>query len=210
MSVYDFAPDTVVQTVDQLQTLYGEASERALVKELDHVSEHYRALIEASGFVVLASVGPEGVDVSPRGDPPGFVKVVSPRCLMLPDRRGNNRADTLKNIVRDPRVSLLFMIPGVGTTLRVIGLARVVVDEQLCGRFMMQNKPARSVLVIDVQSVYFQCQKALVRSGLWDVERFVDPASLPSAGEMLQHLDAQFDGKAYDASYKDYMRETIY
>lgn len=210
MNDYSFRPDSVMTRVEDLEALYGAPSPRALVKELDHISPHYQQLIEASPFVVLASVGPEGVDVSPRGDPAGFVEVVSPRRVMLPDRRGNNRADTLRNVLRDPRVSLLFMIPGIGQTLRLIGEAQVVVDETLCQRFMMEGKPARSVLVVSVQSVYFQCQKALARSQLWDPQRHVDPASLPSAGTILQNLDKEFDGAGYDAQYTDYMRETIY
>ncbi|MEO1292566.1 MAG: pyridoxamine 5'-phosphate oxidase family protein [Pseudomonadota bacterium] len=200
----------VVRTVEALELLYGAPSQRSLTKEIDFVSDEYKALIEASPFVVIASVGPEGLDCSPRGDPPGFVSVVDAKTLLLPDRRGNNRIDTLKNLVRDPRVSLLFMIPGVGETLRVNGTAEIVVEPALLARFAMGGKEPRSVLRIAVERVYFQCQKALVRSKLWSEESRVALASLPSAGDMLSALDQAFDGGAYDAGYPAHMKKTIY
>lgn len=200
----------VISTPEALRALYGEPSARSLVKEVGHVADCYRPFIEASPFVLLASVGPEGVDVSPRGDPGGFVKVADPRTLLLPDRRGNNRADTLMNVVRDPRVSLLFMIPGVGETLRVIGRGRIVTNPALCESLAEQGKPARSVLVVDVDAVYFQCQKAIARSGLWRAESQLERGAVPSAGEMLKAFDGDFDAQAYDDGYAEHMRKTIY
>ncbi len=205
-----FDPQQVISDVSQLRSRYGEPSERSLRKVLDHMSDHYAALVQASPFVLVASVGPEGVDVSPRGDAPGFVRIADPRTLMLPDRRGNNRADTLCNIVRDPRVSLLFLIPGVGETLRVIGRAQVVIDPQLCDSFAVQGKAPRSVIVVHIQEVYFQCQKALARSRLWAADSQVERGTLPSAGQILQAVVDDFDGEDYDAGYADYMRKTIY
>lgn len=208
MTNYD--PGSVLSDVAQLRAVYGEPSARSLAKELDFVSPAYRRLIEAAPFMVIASVGPEGLDTSPRGDSPGFVRVVDPHTLMLPDRRGNNRADTLMNIVRDPRVSLLFMIPGVGETLRVIGQAKVVTDATLLSSFAVGDKLPRSVVVVDVERVYFQCQKALARSKLWEPESQVVRASLPTAGDMLEAVDGDFDGTEYDANYPVHMGKTIY
>ncbi|TIO54762.1 MAG: pyridoxamine 5'-phosphate oxidase family protein, partial [Mesorhizobium sp.] len=139
----------------------------SVVKELDHVIPEYAAFIEASPFVALATCGPEGLDCSPRGDLAGFVRLLDEKTLMMPDRRGNNRADSLKNIIRDPRVGLLFLVPGSGTTLRVNGRAHITADAELCASFMVDGKPARSITVIAVDAVYFQCARAIVRSELW-------------------------------------------
>jgi PPOX class probable FMN-dependent enzyme len=206
----EFAKDEVIDSVEQLRELYGQPMERALTKELDHVNPLYQQFIEKSPFAVIASVGPEGVDTSPRGDAPGFVRVVDPKTLMLPDRRGNNRADTLTNIVRNPHVSLLFMIPGVGETLRVIGTARLVVRQALCETFAVGEKLPRCIIVVDVHSAYYQCQKALARSRLWDPACHPAKGQVPSAGEMLSAIDQAFDGPGFDAGYADYMNKTIY
>ena len=147
-------PAAVITTVEQLEALYGRPGEASLVKELDRIIPEYAAFIEASPFVALATGGPEGLDCSPRGDRPGFVRIVDPRTLMMPDRRGNNRADSLKNVIEDPRVGLLFLVPGSGTTLRVNGRAHISVEAALCESFAMEGKPARSVLVIAVEKVY--------------------------------------------------------
>ena len=200
-----------ITTLEQLQEIYGEPVARSLVKEIDHVSDHYRAFIEKAPFVVLASVGPEGLDCSPRGDPAGFVRVLDEKTVMIPDRRGNNRIDSLRNLVRDPRISLLFLIPGVGETLRINGRAEIRVDPELCASFEMDGKLPRSVLAVTVERIYFQCQKALVRSRLWDPEARIPRSDLPSTGTILQALsDAGFDGKAYDAGYPEHMKKTIY
>ncbi|MBO0903171.1 pyridoxamine 5'-phosphate oxidase family protein [Jiella sonneratiae] len=202
--------DTVIRSVEQLESLYGEVPAAAWIKEIDRLNDHYRALIAASPFVLVASVGPEGLDCSPRGDPAGFVEAEDERTLLLPDRPGNNRVDTLSNIVRDPRVALLFLIPGVGETLRVNGTAEIDVDPALCARFAVNGKPARSVVRIRIDSVYFQCQKALVRSALWDPARRVERRSLPSAGDMIGALLENFDAAQYDADYPERMKRTIY
>lgn len=204
-------PDRI-STIAELEAVYGPPLPRALDKELDHISGFYRAFIERAPFVVLATVGPEGTDCSPRGDPPGFVRVADPHTVMLPDRRGNNRIDSLRNIVRDPRVSLLFLVPGVGETLRINGTAQIVTDTDLCQSFAMAEKAPRSVIVVGVGSVYYQCQKALVRSRLWDPASIVPRHELPSAGQMLQAmLDVPgFSGDAYDRNYPEHMKQTIY
>jgi PPOX class probable FMN-dependent enzyme len=190
----------LVTTVAALEALYTPAPlPPALVKEVDHVSPNYRALIAASPFVVLSTSGPEGLDCSPRGDAPGFVRVHDDRTLMIPDRRGNNRIDSLRNLVRDPRISLLFLIPGVGETLRVNGRAVISTDPALCASFSVDGKAPRTVIVVTVERVYFQCAKAIKRSHLWDASRHVARDSLPSAGAILAETSGgKVGGETYD------------
>jgi PPOX class probable FMN-dependent enzyme len=198
-----------VTSLDQLEALYGEVNTASRVKETDRLTAEYRAFIEGAAFAALATMGPEGLDCSPRGDEPGFVRVTDERTLMLPDRRGNNRIDSLRNVLSDPRVALLFLIPGVGETLRVNGRARISVAPDLLASFEVQGKQPRSVLVIAVETVFFQCSRAIVRSRLWDpIERKKRP--VPSAGEMLAALSAGFDGQAYDEALPARVRQTLY
>lgn len=204
-------PTHHLTTLEQLEALYDAPLTRSLFKEIDHISDHYRAFIEKSPFVVVATSGPEGLDCSPRGDPPGFVRVVDEKTVLIPDRRGNNRLDTLKNLLRDPRISLLFLIPGVGETLRINGRAELVTDPELCASFTMQGKAPKCVIVVTAERVYFQCSKALTRSRLWDAEMQIPRSALPSTGEILEALcEEPFDGKAYDATYPEHMKKTIY
>ena len=192
----------ILTTEAELEAIYGRPMEAATVKEVNWITPHYRAYIEASPYAALATSGPEGLDCSPRGDKPGFVRVHDEKTLMLPDRRGNNRIDSLRNIVRDPRVALLFMIPGVGNTLRVNGRARLSVAPDLLESFAIEEKAPRSVTVIEVDAVYFQCARALVRSELWNPERHVDPKSLPSAGQILAALsNDRVGGATYDREW---------
>ena len=194
-----------------LRTLYGEPSEGAIAKEVDHVHPHYRAMIEASPFMVMATSGPDGLDVSPRGDPPGFVVVEDEKTLLIPDRRGNNRTDSLGNLIADPRIALLFLIPGVGETLRVNGRAEISVDPDLLARFPAQGKLPRSVIVVHVERVYFQCPKALVRSDLWNPSKHVERRSLPSSGTILADITrGRVGGPEYDAAYPERLKATIY
>jgi len=193
-----------------LEALYGLPSGAAVIKEIDHISEHYRTFIEASPFVVLATSGPEGLDCTPRGDPAGFVRVVDRHTVMLPDRRGNNRLDSLRNIVRDPRIALLFLIPGIGRTLRINGRAAISVDPELCASFTMEGKAPRSVIVVTAERVYTQCPKALVRSHLWDPSRHLAESALPSSGTMMRALQQDFDAETYDRDYPQRLKETIY
>lgn len=191
-----------IDTIEALGTLYGEPGETSLVKELDHIIPEYAAFIEASPFVALATAGPEGLDCSPRGDRAGFVRIHDDRTLMMPDRRGNNRVDSLANIVRDGRVGLLFLIPGSGTTLRVNGTAVLETDADLLASFTVDGKAPRSVIVIKVEAVYFQCARAILRAELWNADRHVDPATLPTPGRILKVTsDARIDGEAYDAEW---------
>ena len=194
-----------------LEALYGTASGGAIAKEVDYLHPHYRAMIAASPFMVLATAGPEGLDTSPRGDPAGFVQVVDDRTLLIPDRRGNNRADSLRNIIRDPRVALLFMIPGVGETLRVNGTAVISTDPALINRFEHRGTFPRSVIVVTAERVYFQCSKALVRSELWNAEKQVPRSALPSTGTILADITGgTVGGVQYDREYPERLRTTIY
>lgn len=200
-----------ITTVEELEEIYGTPVSTSITKELDYISDHYRQFIEASPFVTLSTVGPEGLDCSPRGDPAGFVEIEDNKTVLIPDRRGNNRIDSLRNIVRDPRVSLLFLIPGVGETLRINGTAEILVDPNLLARFKMQGKLPRSVLRVTVDRIYVQCQKALARSKLWDPSTRIDRKQLPTVGEIMSAITkGEFDGKAYDAAYPERLKQTIY
>lgn len=202
---------TEITSESALEALYDAPVPTSILKEVDHITDDYRKFIEASPFAILATSGPEGLDCSPRGDPSGFVRVVSPKTLMIPDRRGNNRIDSLRNIVRDPRVALLFLIPGIGTTMRVNGRARLTADPELCTTFAMEGKIPKCVIIITVERAYTQCQKAIVRSRLWDPAMHAAKSELPTAGEMMERLsNGDFDGKAYDAEYPERMKRTIY
>jgi uncharacterized protein len=203
--------DHLVTTLDALQALYAEPYGPAVVKEIDHVNKHYRAFIEAAPFVALATSGPEGLDCSPRGDPPGFVRVLDEKTLLIPDRRGNNRIDSLRNIVRDPRVALLFLIPGVGETVRVIGRASISTDPALTASFVMNGKTPTSVIVVAVERAYYQCTKAIVRSKLWDPSQHVDRKSLPSAGTILADIsEGKIGGPEHDRLAPERIKATIY
>lgn len=200
-----------ITSIDQLEALYGTPNPKSLIKELDYISEHYRVFIERSPFVVVATSGPGGLDCSPRGDPPGFVRVHDERTVLFPDRRGNNRLDTLRNLVLDPRVSLLFLIPGVGETLRINGRADILTDPDLRDSFAVNGKAPASVVSVHVERIYFQCQKALARSRLWRAEAQIDRSELPSAGQILQALSKDdFDGDRYDRDYPNRMKQTMY
>lgn len=198
-------------TERELELIYGpRATPVATVKEIDHISDHYRMFIDASPFVVIATAGPEGLDCTPRGDPAGFARVVDRHTVMLPDRRGNNRIDTLRNIVRDPRISLLFLIPGIGRTLRINGRAVIRTDTELCDTFKMEGKTPRSVIVVAAERVYTQCPRALIRSSLWDPSKHLDESALPSQGIMMKAIRDSFPAEEWDRTYADRLRDTMY
>ena len=201
---------TRITDIAALEALYGTPPQTSLDKEITFLNAEYRAFIEAAPFAVIATVGEDGMDCSPRGDPPGFVVVEDERTLLIPDRRGNNRLDTLRNLVRDPRCALLFLVPGAGETIRVNGRAEIIADEALSARFEMQGKLPATVLRIQIDSVYFQCQKALARSRLWHPEARIERGDLPSAGQMVKAIKSGFDAESYDAAYPERMKRTIY
>jgi hypothetical protein len=200
-----------VTSVEQLEALYGEPNDASTVKVADRVTPLYRQLIEASPFAALATSGPEGLDCSPRGDRPGFIRIHNDRTLMMPDRRGNNRVDTLRNIVRDPRIALMLLIPGSGTTLRINGNAQVCVNADLLATFEVDGKAPRSVIVMTVVEIYFQCARAIVRSDLWNPTRHVDPSALPTPGQILADMsESRVGGEAYDRQWPERARQTMW
>jgi PPOX class probable FMN-dependent enzyme len=200
-----------IDSVEQLEAIYGEPSERALWKELNYLNEDYQAFVKACPFVVLATVGDQGTDCSPKGDPAGFVQILDERTLAIPDRPGNNRIDNLRNLIADPRVSLLFLIPGIGETLRVNGRARISVDPDLLSRFEISGKLPRTVIVVSIDSVYFHCAKAIVRSRLWDPATQIPRETLPSTGAMHRRLSGgHFDGDAYDRDLPKHTVDGLY
>ncbi len=201
----------VIATIEQLEAIYGQTNDASTVKVADRVTPSYRVMIEKSPFAALATVGPEGLDCSPRGDLSGFVRIHDEKTLMMPDRRGNNRIDSLRNIVRDPRVALLFLIPGSGNTLRVNGRAHVSADPKLLASFKMEGKAPRTVIVMTVDEIYFQCARAIVRSDLWNPDRRVDPRSLPTPGQILAEMSSgRVGGAEYDRAWPERARQTMW
>ena len=195
----------------ELTAIYGPRDTVvATIKEIDHISDHYRMFIDRSPFVHVATSGPGGLDCTPRGDPAGFVRVVDKQTVMLPDRRGNNRIDTLRNLVHDPRIALLFLIPGIGRMLRINGRATIRIDEELRTSFTMQGKLPRSVIVVTAERVYTHCPRALIRSKLWDPAMRVDENVLPSHGTMMKAIQESFPGEDWDRNYAQRLKETMY
>jgi PPOX class probable FMN-dependent enzyme len=202
----------LITTTEQLETLYNDVPYGpALFKETDRITAQYRKLIEAAPFVVLATSGPDGLDCSPRGDPPGFVRVVDETTLIIPDRRGNNRIDSLRNLVRDPHISLLFLIPGVGEPMRINGHAKISIAPKLTESFVVNGKVPKCVLVVTVEKAYFQCTKAIIRSKLWDPASIVDRKTLPTPGSILAEItDGKIGGPDHDKAAPARIKETIY
>ncbi len=201
-----------ITTLAELEAIYTPAPVlAATAKEIDHLIPAYQQLIELSPFVALATTGPGGLDCSPRGDQPGFVRVLDSKTLAMPDRRGNNRIDSLRNIVLDPRVGLLFLIPGSGTTFRVNGRAVVTTDETLCQSFAVEEKAPRSVIVINVEACYFQCARAILRSHLWEPEFHVEKSEVPTPGTILESLTkGEINGEAYASNWPIRAKTTMW
>jgi uncharacterized protein len=199
---------SVIATIEQLEAIYGQPGESSTAKVANRITPPYRVLIDKSPFAALATCGPEGLDCSPRGDLPGFVRVADEKTLMMPDRRGNNRVDSLRNIVRDPRVALLFLIPGSGSTLRVNGRAKVSADADLLASFRMDGKAPRTVIVMTVEETYFQCARAIVR---WNPDKRVDPKTLPTPGQILADMsENRVGGDAYDKEWPERARQSLW
>src|SRR5262249_13075091 len=204
-------PEHVVTSIDALERLYGQPYGPSIAKETDRITVHYRTFIEAAPFFALASSGPDGLDCSPRGDAPGFVPVLDEKTLLVPDLRGNNRIDTLRNILPDPRLAILFLIPGCGETIRVNGHAQISTDPALLESFLVDGKAPRSVIVVSVDRIFYQCAKAIVRSKLWDPSRHVDRKSLPSSGTILAELtDGKLGGEPHDRAAPERLKATLY
>lgn len=200
-----------VTTLDELAALYGPINPISLRKEVAHLTPAYRSWIERAPFLAIATSGPGGLDCSPRGDTVGHVmRVIDDKTIAIPDRRGNNRLDTLKNIVVDPRVALLFLVPGINETLRVNGRARVITDETLRASFAVDGKLPVTVIVVSIQAVYFQCARALIRSALWDGKHHATKDEVPTAGAMTKAADAEFDAATYDAQLLARQKASLY
>ncbi len=200
-----------IDAVEQLARLYGAPVAASIAKEIDYVHPHYRAFIEAAPFVVLATAGADGLDASPRGGAPGFVVVEDEKTLLLPDRPGNNRLDSLRNIVADPRVALLFLVPGVGETLRVNGTARISTAPASLERFRTEGNVPRTVIVIRVEKAYFQCARATLRAKLWDPAEHLDRARLPSLGTILRDITGKpREWEDYDRRLAERLADSLY
>jgi hypothetical protein len=203
--------DHLITTMQQLEALYGAKNPNSIIKELDRISAGYRKLIEAAPFVAVATSGPEGLDCSPKGDAAGFVRILDDKTLAIPDRPGNNRLDGFRNILRDPRIALLFLIPGVGETLRVNGRAEISIEPTLMQSFAVNGKLPRCVLIVHIETVYFHCSKAIVRSRLWDEAAKIDRKSLPSTGAILAELSqGKAGGEQYDREAPEKIKAQLY
>lgn len=199
---------SIVRSEKELETIYSGVSDASLVKEIDFLSAGYQAFVTHSPFVILSTVGPEGTDASPRGDKAGFVRIETPRTLLMPDRRGNNRIDSLRNIVRDPRCSFMFMVPGNGNVLRVNGRAEIDIDEALCTSFEMEGKAPRSVIRLHIEKAYFQCARAIMRAELWNAHTAPE---LPTPGQMMKEItEGAFDGDSYDKEWPERAKTSMW
>ncbi|MBF9034844.1 pyridoxamine 5'-phosphate oxidase family protein [Rhodobacterales bacterium HKCCE2091] len=199
-----------IEDIAGLETHYPEApAPRSLAKVRDHLTPAYMRWIAASRFCIVATVGPGGTDASPRGDDGPVVRPLDPRHLAMPDWSGNNRLDSLRNIVSDGRVSLMFLVAGSENVVRVNGTARLTADAELARAFQRPDgKLPRTVVVVEVAEVYFQCAKALIRSALWSGAAV--PEGLPTAGDFVRETDPSFDGDGYDRGYPEYARPRLW
>lgn len=200
-----------VASVEDLATLYAPPMERAIRKEIDHVDQVGRAFIAASPFLVLATGSSRGLDCSPKGDHPGFVQVAADgKSLLIPDRRGNNRLDSLKNLVEDPRIGIIFFVPGANETYRVNGHARLSADPALRGRFAVNGKEPATIIVVSVEQAFHHCPKALVRSDLWQAGGQGRPEGVPTIGDFSAARNPGTLGAEYDADYARRMPNELY
>jgi PPOX class probable FMN-dependent enzyme len=203
--------DHLVTTIEQLEAVYGEPYGPAVAKEIDYISAGYSKLIEAAPFVAIATGSSDGFDCSPKGDAPGFVRILDDKTLAIPDRPGNNRIDGYRNILRDPHVALLFLIPGIGETLRVNGRASISIEPDLMQSFAVNGKLPRSVLIVHIETIFFHCSKAIVRSKLWDEATKIDRKSLPSTGSIIAEVSqGRLGGEAYDRDAPERIKSMLY
>ena len=198
----------IITTISELEALYDNASSASLDKVTPVITPMYRTWIEASRFCILSTVGSEGTDATPRGDDGPVVRITDSKTLLMPDWRGNNRLDNLRNIVIDPRISLMFMIPGNCNLVRINGTAKLTADPELCASFAKKDIHPKIVIVITVDELYFQCAKAIMRSGLWNGTD--DTLNIPTAGDLIKEIQKNFDGETYDNSYLDHASQTIW
>jgi len=201
----------IIDSETALESLYGQVNPNSLAKETAVLTPEYRQWIELSPFMAIASIGAGGLDCSPRGDVVGqLFRVIDEKTIAIPDRRGNNRLDTLRNLVVDPRVSLLFLLPGINECIRINGTAKVVTDSSLLRSFAVNGKEPVTVIVVHIGTVYFQCARALLRSSLWSTDKLLNKSSVPTAGQMAKGAVNEFDAEAYDADLPMRQRTTLY
>lgn len=202
---------SIVASIEQLEEIYGQAGAASMRKVADRITPEYRKWIEASSVCALATVGPEGVDASPRGDVGKVLYELDEKTVLMPDWRGNNRMDSLRNIVRDPRVSVMLLTGGSNTVTRIIGTAQVSLDEDLIDRFIDRGVKPRSVIVINVEQIYFQCARALKRADIWNSQTWPDKTNLPTAGQILEVMSNQeIDGAKYDHDWPQRAKDTMW
>ena len=199
-----------VKTLAELEVLYGTPGEASIRKVSDRLTSAYQEMIEASPFFALATVGQDGLDCTPRGDIGQAVHILDATTIVIPDRRGNNRLDTLRNLVEDLRCALLFLIPGVNECIRINGTAEITTDPKLISDLTHEGKAPVTVIKVTIGELYFQCARAIIRSGIWKPEMQVDRKSLPSAGEMTKSAYLEFDAKTYDAALPARQAKTLY
>ncbi|WP_340148571.1 pyridoxamine 5'-phosphate oxidase family protein [uncultured Sneathiella sp.] len=203
------SPD--ITTIEALEALYGPVNPNSLAKETPFLTPEYRRWIGEAPFFALASSGPGGLDCSPRGDAAGqLFRILDDRHIAIPDRRGNNRLDTLRNILHDPRVALLFLIPGIEETLRINGRATVTTESELIQSFRVGATTPLSVILVDIDAVYFQCARALKRSKLWDPAAQLAKGGVPTAGQMTRGAKPDFDAETYDAELPARQQSSLY
>jgi PPOX class probable FMN-dependent enzyme len=207
----DTAENYWVTSLGELAGIYKRPNDRVIKKELDYVDTLGRAFIAASPFLVLATGSHKGLDCSPKGEKPGFVQVEDDaRTLLIPDRPGNNRIDALKNLIEDPRIALIFLVPGANETFRVNGRARISFDPHLKRRFAIDGKEPRTVIVVTVEQAFQHCPKALVRSDLWKAGTSSRPEGVPTLGDFAAARDPGIDGGVYDAEYAERIVKELY
>ena len=200
-----------VTSLEALEALYGAVNRNSLAKETTGLTPECRCWIESAPFFAIASAGPGGLDCSPRGDAQGqLFRILDDRTLAIPDRRGNNRLDTLRNILVDPRVALLFLIPGINETLRINGRASITTDPELVEGFAVDDKRPATVILVEIDAVYFQCARALKRARLWELEARIGPGDVPTAGRMTKGAEPEFGAEGYDAALQARQKATLY
>lgn len=206
--------EQTISTLEQLAELFPEPSERSIVKETDYLTDAYQRWLEQATFFTIASHSApqentvQNIDCSPRGDAAGsLIKIVDDKTLLIPDRKGNNRLDTLRNLIAKPDIALLFLTPGINEALRIKGTAQISKDPELCALFDGKFKPAIVVIKVSIRSVYFQCSRAAARSGLWNIDTHQQRSDLPSAGEMLVSAGAAIDAEHYDTDLQERLKE---
>ena len=207
----DQLDDDIITSIKQLEKHYGGINANSLRKETSFLTSEYKRWIEHSEFFAFASVGADGLDCSPRGDTnESLIRIIDDNTLYIPDRRGNNRLDTLRNIVSDPRVALLFFVKGVNETVRINGRAQISIDEDLIRSFEFNGTFPKSVIVVKIDAVYFQCARALKRSRLWDGQSYFDVSDVPTAGQMTKSAYMEFDADTYDEELQERQAKTLY